>query len=106
MEFFDAHDWLNRVGPYAFTWDHLLMVFGLLALGVLLALFLRKKEQRVVRIVLICLWAFGVAIETSRGNIVYTSDFIVDYSVKNPAYIFDLKALAELSEKPTFLLMS
>ena len=51
-------------------------------------------------------YTFGVAIETSKGNIVYTSDFIVDYSVKNPAYIFDLKALAELSEKPTFLLMS
>ena len=51
-------------------------------------------------------YSFGVAVETSKGNIVYTSDFIVDYSVKNPAYIFDLKALAELSEKPTFLLMS
>ena len=51
-------------------------------------------------------YSFGVAIETSRGNIVYTSDFIVDYSVKNPAYIFDLKALSMLSEKPTFLLMS
>lgn len=51
-------------------------------------------------------YTFGVSIETTKGNIVYTSDFIVDYSVKNPAYIFDLKALAELSEKPTFLLMS
>ena len=51
-------------------------------------------------------YSFGVAIETTKGNIVYTSDFIVDYSVKNPAYIFDLKKLAELSEKPTFLLMS
>ena len=51
-------------------------------------------------------FSFGVAIETSRGNIVYTSDFIVDYSVKTPAYIFDLKALSALSEKPTFLLMS
>ena len=51
-------------------------------------------------------YSFGVSIETSKGNIVYASDFIVDYSVKNPAYIFDLKALAELSEKPTFLLMS
>ena len=51
-------------------------------------------------------YSFGVAIETSRGNIVYTSDFIVDYSVKTPAYIFDLKALSVLSEKPTFLLMS
>ena len=50
-------------------------------------------------------YSFGVAIETTKGNIVYTSDFIVDYSVKNPAYIFDLKALSVLSEKPTFLLM-
>ena len=51
-------------------------------------------------------YSFGLAIETSKGNIVYTSDFIVDYSVKNPAYIFDFKALSFLSEKPTFLLMS
>ena len=51
-------------------------------------------------------YSFGVAIETSKGNIVYTSDFIVDYSVKTPAYIFDIKALSILSEKPTFLLMS
>ena len=48
-------------------------------------------------------FSFGVALETSKGNIVYTSDFIVDYSVKNPAYIFDLKALSTLSEQPTFL---
>ena len=51
-------------------------------------------------------FSFGVAIETTKGNIVYTSDFIVDYSVKIPAYIFNLKALSILSEKPTFLLMS
>ena len=51
-------------------------------------------------------YSFGVAIETTKGNIVFTSDFIVDYSVKTPAYIFDMKALSILSEKPTFLLMS
>jgi ribonuclease J len=51
-------------------------------------------------------YSFGVAIETSKGNIVYTSDFIVDYSVKIPAYIFDMKALSVLNERPTFLLMS
>ena len=51
-------------------------------------------------------YSFGVAIETTKGNIVYTSDFIVDYSVKIPAYIFNIKALSALSEKPTFLLMS
>ena len=51
-------------------------------------------------------YSFGVAIETSKGNIVYTSDFIVDYSVKIPGYIFDMKALSVLSERSTFLLMS
>ena len=51
-------------------------------------------------------YSFGVAIATSRGNIVYTSDFIVDYSVKYPGYIFDIKALSALSEENTFLLMS
>ena len=63
MNFFNTPDWLNRPGPYAFTLDHLLMVFGLLALGVMMALFLKKKDQKTIKIVLICLWAFGVAIE-------------------------------------------
>ena len=59
MDFFNAPDWLGRPGPYAFTLDHLLMVFGLLALGVILAFFLRNKPQRTIKIVLISLWAFG-----------------------------------------------
>ena len=52
-------------------------------------------------------FSFGVAIHTDRGNIVYTSDFIVDYTVKDPAYRFDLKALAKIEEESeTFLLMA
>lgn len=50
--------------------------------------------------------SMGVAVETDRGNIVYTSDFIVDYSLNEPGYIFDLPALGRISEKPTLLLMS
>ena len=50
MNFFNARDWLGRPGPYAFTLDHLLMVFGLLALGVAMALFLRKKDQKSIKI--------------------------------------------------------
>lgn len=72
MNFFNAPDWFNRPGPYAFTWDHLLMVFGLLAIGVALAFFLRKKDKKIVRTVLICLWAFGVAIEVFY----YASEYI------------------------------
>ena len=71
MNFFNTPDWLNRPGPYAFTLDHLLMVFGLLALGVVLALFLRNKEQKIIKIVLICLWAFGVLIETFYYGVTY-----------------------------------
>lgn len=52
-------------------------------------------------------YSFGVAINTDRGNIIYTSDFIVDYTVKDKAYLFDLKGLAKIEEESeTFLLMS
>lgn len=50
--------------------------------------------------------SFGVAFETDRGNIVFTSDFIVDYTINEPNYIFDLKSLARISEKETLLLMA
>lgn len=49
---------------------------------------------------------FGVAIETDRGNIVYTGDYIVDFSVKESGYIFDLKTLEKISEKKTLLLLN
>ncbi len=50
--------------------------------------------------------SFGVAIETSEGNVVYTSDFIVDYSVESEEFKFDLKALSNIADKPTLLLMA
>ena len=49
--------------------------------------------------------SFGLAIETDRGNIVYSGDFIVDYSLKEKDYIFDFQAVGRIAEKPTFLLM-
>lgn len=51
-------------------------------------------------------YSFGVAIETDQGNIVYTSDFIVDYTVSDKAFYFDLNALSTVAEKKTLLLMS
>ncbi len=51
-------------------------------------------------------YSCGVAIETNRGNIVYTGDFIVDYDVSDPAFIFDLQALSRISEQPTLLLLT
>ena len=46
----------------------------------------------------------GVAIETSLGNIIYTSDFIIDNN-SDPLYLCDLNALGRIKEKPTLLLM-
>ena len=50
--------------------------------------------------------SFGFALRTRFGNIVYTSDFMSDYSpIKG--YIFDLPKVARLSEnEKTFLLMT
>ena len=48
----------------------------------------------------------GVAINTSQGYVVYTSDFIIDFSNEDNGYRFDLKALEELSGQQILLLMS
>jgi len=49
--------------------------------------------------------SFGVAILTSQGYIVYSSDFIIDYNASN-SYKSDLNALAKIAEKGTYILMS
>ena len=51
-------------------------------------------------------FSFGVAISTDKGNIVYTSDFIVEYSARNPAYLFDLKGISDLAEEQTYVLLA
>ena len=51
-------------------------------------------------------YSFGVAIKTNRGNVVYTGDFIIDFTAKDKAYYFDMKYLEKISVDPTFLLLS
>ena len=51
-------------------------------------------------------YSFGVAIKTSRGNIVYTGDYIIDFTAKEKGYYFDMKYLEKISVDPTFLLLS
>lgn len=47
----------------------------------------------------------GIAINTSEGYIVYTSDFIIEYN-SSASYKSDLNALAKIAERGTYLLMS
>lgn len=59
MNFFYDKDWLNRnIDSYAFQWDHLVFIALAMILGIALALFLRKKDHKIVKIVLICIWGF------------------------------------------------
>ena len=74
MDFFTRKDWLNRgLSSYAFQWDHLLFIAIMMSIGIILALFLRNKDKRVIKIVLIVLWGIGVALETSY----YTYNFVM-----------------------------
>lgn len=74
MNFFESHDWLNRPGPtYAFKLDHILFVVIGLLIGVGLCFFLRKKENKTIKIVLIAIWAFAVAIELFYYGYLYIS---------------------------------
>ena len=63
MDFFTSKDWLGREAPYNFKLDHILFIVIGLGLGLLLAFLLRKKDKKTVKIWLISLWAFGVAVE-------------------------------------------
>ena len=51
-------------------------------------------------------YSFGVAIKTTKGNIVYTGDYIIDFTAKEKGYFFDMKFLEKISVDPTFLLLS
>ena len=50
--------------------------------------------------------SFGVAIHTSQGNIVFTSDFIINFATDEPNFRFDLAAASELAKEPTLLLLA
>ncbi len=46
----------------------------------------------------------GIAIETSLGNIVFTSDFVIENAAV-PSYLNDMNAIARIAEKPTLALL-
>lgn len=50
--------------------------------------------------------AFGLAIKTGVGNIIYTSEFIVDYDIGLFAFGSDISELAEIGKERVFALLS
>ena len=90
MDFFFDSDWLNRDGPYAFTWDHFLIIGIYLTLGVLLALFLRKKNKKTIKIVLISLWGLYLAIK-----VLYLSTLYIHVAT-DPEVSFNIRTMLPL----------
>ena len=50
--------------------------------------------------------SFGVAISTDLGNIIYTSDFIINFATDESNFKFDLTMASELAKEQTLLLMA
>ena len=71
MDFFTSNDWLNRPEPYAFQFDHILFIVIAMIIGVILCFWLRKKDKKKVKLVLIALWAIAIAVEIIYYGTVY-----------------------------------
>lgn len=48
----------------------------------------------------------GIAISTNLGNIIFTSDFIINFATDDTNYQFDLAMASELAKEKTLLLMT
>ena len=49
---------------------------------------------------------FGLSFETDHGQIVYTSEFIVDYDFISPAFSMDVNAIAEMGKNNVLCLLT
>ncbi len=50
--------------------------------------------------------SYGIAIKTDQGNIIFTSDFIINFATDEDNYRFDLATASELAKENTLLLMA
>ena len=64
------------------------------------------REVKLFQTVHNAAYSFGVSISTSKGNVVYTGDYIVDFNTMHDAYYFDLKAIEDIATKPTLVLLA
>ena len=91
MDIFYKTDWLNREPPYAFKWDHFLIIVLFLFIGVLLAFLLRKKEKKTIKIVLISIWIFYIILQLLYYSLIYIR------VIQNPEeHPFDIKTMLPL----------
>lgn len=97
MKFFYDPDWFDRPGPWAFTLEHLLFIALTVVVGILISLLLRKKDKKTIKIVLISLWAFVVALEVFKWNVIYTRVFI------DPTYPYDIETMLPLHSCSMFM---
>ncbi|MBR1581966.1 MAG: YwaF family protein [Bacilli bacterium] len=72
MNFFLKRDWFNREGPFSFTLEHFLFIALTIIVGLALSFLLRKKKESTIRITLISMWIFVIAIDLVKWIIVWT----------------------------------
>lgn len=48
---------------------------------------------------------FGLAIQTSEGYVVYSSEFIVDYDTHRPSFVFDITNVTDLAKEGVLALL-
>jgi len=66
MGFFQNNDWLGRPGPYFYNLEHIIFIIVALALCIVIPLLLRKKSEKTIKIILISLWAFMLALDLTK----------------------------------------
>ena len=92
MKFFFDNDWLNRgLDSYAFKWDHLMLIGVFMLIGVLAAILLRKVDHKKLKIILISIWAFYVAMEVMYYIIIY-----VEAAINPSEHPFNIETMLPL----------
>jgi len=76
MNFFTNPDWFGRPGPFAYNLEYIIAIVVLIALSFILPIFLRKKETKAVRKVLIVLWIVAVALDLTKYGYNWISNLL------------------------------
>ena len=88
-EFIIDKDWFNRKGPFPFNFEHLFFAFSIIAFGIILAIWLRKKDDKTIKKVLGLIWFIVLIIDIIKWS---ASWYVwhIDGGIKNLSQIFPL----------------